>query len=79
MSAADTNPNDQGNTAEVHDTPSQVLAARIASRLVTSGLIEEDRKERLGQNLAAGSISQADWRLEIERKIDHRETETDAT
>jgi hypothetical protein len=49
------------------DTPSQALAARIADRLVSEGLLTADAARKLQPKLAEGKLRAEDWRLPLER------------
>jgi hypothetical protein len=48
------------------DTPSQALAAKIADRLVSEGLLTADAAEKLQPKLAEGKLRAEDWRLPLE-------------
>ncbi len=48
------------------DTPSQALAARIADRLVSEGLLTADAAKKLQPKLAEGKLRAEDWRLPLE-------------
>lgn len=61
------------------EKPSHALASRITTRLVKEGLIAEDRQTRVVEAFAAGTLSQGDWRIEVERTIDREEGTEDAT
>ena len=58
--------------------PSEQLAARISRRLVKEGLIAADRQAKIAGALASGAVSQADWRVEVERAIDRKAGPEDA-
>lgn len=47
-------------------TPAQVLAERIARRLVSEGLLAEGRFPRLSAALAEGKLKESDWRMALE-------------
>ena len=47
-------------------TPSAKLAAVTVDRLIASGLLRADKREALIAKIAAGSMSGADWKLEID-------------
>ena len=47
-------------------TPAQVLAHRIAKRLVSEGLLAEGRFPRLASALADGKLKESDWRMALE-------------
>lgn len=47
-------------------TPSQILAAKIAERLVSEGLVTAAASKALEQTLADGTLRAEDWRLPIE-------------
>ncbi len=46
--------------------PSAILAALTVDRLITSGLVRADKRDTLIGKIAAGTMSGADWKLEIE-------------
>lgn len=46
--------------------PSQTLAHNIVARLVSEGLMDAKRSERIQNQLAKGGMSAEDWRLMIE-------------
>lgn len=46
--------------------PSAKLAALTVDRLITSGLVRADKRDTLIGKIAAGTMSGADWKLEIE-------------
>lgn len=48
------------------DTPSQTLAAKIAERLVSEGLISAAAAKQLQPRLAEGQMRPEDWRLPVE-------------
>jgi hypothetical protein len=48
------------------DIPSQALAAIIAKRLVSEGLLTAAAAEQLQAKLAEGKLRGEDWRLPIE-------------
>lgn len=48
-------------------TPSEKLAAKIAERLVAEKLVTAEDGQKLQAKLAAGKLTQEDWRLPIER------------
>ena len=48
------------------DTPSQLLAQKIAERLVSEGLLTKDAARALLPQLADGTLKGEDWRLPIE-------------
>jgi hypothetical protein len=47
-------------------TPSQELAASIAAALGSAGLIREERVAHVAEQLAAGKLDEAEWRVLIE-------------
>lgn len=47
-------------------TPSASLAALTVDRLITSGLLRADKREAIVAKVAAGTMSGADWKLEID-------------
>lgn len=52
-------------------TPSQEVAQRIVAKLIEKGLFSEDALDpRMVDRIAAGKISQEDWKLEIEKSLD---------
>lgn len=48
------------------ETPSASLAAFTVDRLVASGLLRADKREALVAKVAAGTMSGADWKVEID-------------
>lgn len=48
------------------ETPSASLAALTVDRLVASGLLRADKREALVAKVAAGTMSGADWKVEID-------------
>ncbi|PPC85163.1 MAG: hypothetical protein CTY39_07660 [Hyphomicrobium sp.] len=48
------------------ETPSANLAALAVDRLIASGLLRADKREALIAKVAAGTMSGADWKLEID-------------
>lgn len=46
--------------------PSAKLAALTVDRLITSSLVRADKRDTLIGKIAAGTMSGADWKLEIE-------------
>ena len=48
------------------DTPSQLLAAKIAERLVKEELLTAEAAKKLLPMLADGKLRAEDWRLPIE-------------
>lgn len=48
------------------ETPSANLAALAVDRLIASGLLRADKREALVAKVAAGTMSGADWKLEID-------------
>lgn len=46
--------------------PSAKLAALTVDRLITSGLVRADKRDTVIGKVAAGTMSGADWKLEIE-------------
>lgn len=48
------------------ETPSASLAALTVDRLIASGLLRADKREALVAKVAAGTMSGADWKLEID-------------
>ena len=46
--------------------PSAKLAALTVDRLITSGLVRADKRDTLIGKIATGTMSGADWKLEIE-------------
>jgi hypothetical protein len=49
--------------------PNQILAQRIIASLAAAGLIRAEDKERLEQQLAAGSLRENDWRAVLEAAL----------
>lgn len=47
-------------------SPSMNLAELTVDRLVASGLLRADKREALIAKIAAGTMSGADWKLEID-------------
>jgi hypothetical protein len=47
-------------------TPSASLAALTVDRLIASGLLRADKRDGLVAKVAAGTMSGADWKLEID-------------
>ncbi len=48
------------------ETPSANLAALAVDRLIASGLLRADKREALVAKVAEGTMSGADWKLEID-------------
>lgn len=48
------------------ETPDQELAAIIVEALVSKKLVSPEKRSKLEQSLAAGTIRQDDWRLFVE-------------
>jgi hypothetical protein len=48
------------------ETPSASLAALAVDRLIASGLLRADKREALVAKVAAGTMSGADWKVEID-------------
>ncbi len=48
------------------ETPSASLAALTVDRLIASGLLRADKREALVAKVAAGTMSGADWKVEID-------------
>lgn len=48
------------------ETPSANLAALAVDRLIASGLLRADKREALVAKVAAGTMSGADWKVEID-------------
>lgn len=48
------------------ETPSASLATLAVDRLIESGLLRADKREALVAKVAAGTMSGADWKVEIE-------------
>lgn len=48
------------------ETPSVSLAALTVDRLIASGLLRADKREALVAKVAAGTMSGADWKVEID-------------
>lgn len=48
------------------ETPSDMLAKRIADRLVKEGLFIESAAKKAQSAIAAGKMSPEDWRLPVE-------------
>lgn len=46
--------------------PSAKLAALTVDRLIASGLLRADKRDALVAKIAAGTMSGADWKLEID-------------
>lgn len=46
--------------------PSATLAALTVDSLITSSLVRADKRDTLIGKIAAGTMSGADWKLEIE-------------
>jgi hypothetical protein len=47
-------------------TPSTTLATLTVDRLIASGLLRSDKRDALIAKIAAGTMSGADWKLEID-------------
>lgn len=47
-------------------TPSTRLATLTVDRLIASGLLRSDKRDALIAKIAAGAMSGADWKLEID-------------
>jgi hypothetical protein len=56
------------------ETADQVLSALIVEDLVAAGLVPADKKDRLAEKIAAGSMTNADWRalFEFARPADRK-------
>ncbi len=50
----------------VDEKPANQLAERIVNRLITEGLIRSEKKDALATKIAAGTMREEDWNLEIE-------------
>lgn len=48
------------------ETPSASLAALTVDRLIASGLLRADKRGALVAKVAAGTMSGADWKVEID-------------
>lgn len=48
------------------ETPSGSLAALTVDRLIASGLLRANKREAIVAKVAAGTMSGADWKLEID-------------
>lgn len=48
------------------ETPSASLAALTVDRLIASGLLRAEKREALVAKVAAGTMSGADWKMEID-------------
>lgn len=48
------------------ETPSASLADLTVDRLIASGLLRADKREALVAKVAAGTMSGADWKVEID-------------
>lgn len=48
------------------ETPSNKLAAITVDRLIASGLMRADKRDVLIAKVGTGSMSGADWKLEID-------------
>lgn len=58
-------------------TPSEVLAARIAERLVAEGLMTPEQTERVLPELAGGTMKPEDWRFAMEMSDVEGESDDD--
>lgn len=47
-------------------SPSAKLAALTVDRLIASGLLRADKRDALIAKVAAGAMSGADWKLEVD-------------
>ena len=47
-------------------SPTETLAGRIVRRLVAHGLLSDEAAKKLAGPLAAGTLSQEDWRFAFE-------------
>lgn len=47
-------------------SPSAKLAALTVDRLIASGLLRADKRDALIAKVAAGTMSGADWKLEVD-------------
>ncbi|ALH80110.1 hypothetical protein [Sphingopyxis macrogoltabida] len=47
-------------------SPSAKLAAAAVDRLIASGLMRADKRDALIVKIAAGTMSGADWKLEVD-------------
>jgi hypothetical protein len=52
------------------DTPSQNLAGKIVQRLVDAKILREDDARVLAPKMAAGKVTQDDWRLAVEKALE---------
>jgi hypothetical protein len=50
----------------VEGVPAAKLAALTVDRLIESGLLRADKRDALIAKIAAGTMSGADWKLEID-------------
>lgn len=47
-------------------SPSQMMAVKLAEKLIAGGLVRKESREKLIEKIATGEMKGADWRLEIE-------------
>jgi len=47
-------------------SPSDVLAGKVVDRLISAGLLRNDKRDALVSKVASGTLKSEDWRLEIE-------------
>jgi hypothetical protein len=52
------------------DTPSQILTGKIVQRLIDAKILREDDARVLIPKIAAGKLTQDDWRLAVEKALE---------
>lgn len=52
------------------DTPSQILTGKIVQRLIDAKILREDDARVLAPKIAAGKLTQDDWRLAVEKALE---------
>lgn len=55
------------------DTPSQKLTGKIVQRLIDAKILREDDACVLAPKMAAGKLTQDDWRLAVEKALEKEE------
>jgi hypothetical protein len=56
--------------SEKTQSPSQILAKRIARRLVDKGLINNELASKIEHKIAQGKMQAPDWKLTFEMSLD---------
>jgi hypothetical protein len=50
-------------------TPDEIVAARIVTQLIRSGVVNEEEGKKLAHSLARGEFTAQDWRLLAEKEL----------